>query len=118
VITTARTASSPCSSLRAAFSSRMSGSLMVLAGGRLRVTIAIPSSRVSSSVSLAIAGHSFEEDRGHRVGGVDQAVTPLAAHPVRGHLVHRAEEHLGGDLHGQVGVEMATGASLVEHGAD
>src|SRR6185369_2349317 len=118
VSTTARTASSACSSLRAVFSSRISGSLIALAGGRLSVMTAIESSRVSRSVSYAIAGDSFEEDRGDGVGGVDEAVAALAEHPRGGHLVHRAEQHLGRDLHRQVGVEISARHPFVEHGGD
>jgi len=51
VMITARTASSDSSSESAAFSSRMSVSLMAFAGGRLRVTIAKRSSRVRMRVS-------------------------------------------------------------------
>jgi hypothetical protein len=48
---TARTASSASSSVSAAFSSRISASLIAFAGGRLRVTIAKRSSRVRMRVS-------------------------------------------------------------------
>src|SRR5882672_8003632 len=101
---TERTASSVCTPVSAAFSSRISVSLMALAGGRLSVITAQVSSRARMSVSNPMTDDSFEEDRGHRLGGVAQPVAPLAQHPGGGHLVHGAEEHLGGDLHRQVGL--------------
>src|SRR2546421_2252533 len=118
VMITERTASSSRTELSASFSSRMSGSLMALAGGRLRVTIANVSSRARTSVSNPIAGNSFEEDVGHGLGGVRQAVPALAEHPGGRDLVHGAEEHLGRDLHGQVAAEHARLHALLEHRAD
>ena len=67
VMITARTASSPCSSLSAAFSSRIE-LLADRVGGRpveRDDREALLAGR-TSSVSYAIARHSFEEDRGHR----------------------------------------------------
>src|SRR4029453_671505 len=99
VMMTERTASSVCRPVSAAFSSRISVSLMALAGGRLSVMTAQVSSRARTSVSNAIPDDSFEEDRGHGVGGVAEPVAPLAEHPGGGHLVHGAEENLGGNPH-------------------
>src|SRR5919205_3785055 len=91
VMITQRTASSSRTELSASFSSRMSGSLMALAGGRLRVTIANVSSRPSTSVSNPIAGDSFEEDIGDRLGGLYEPVAAFAEHPGGRHLVHGPE---------------------------
>src|SRR5438445_403209 len=69
VMMTERTLSSSRTAFSASFSSRMSASLMALAGGRLSVMIAYDSSRSRTSVSNPIAGDSFEEDVGHGLGG-------------------------------------------------
>src|SRR5207245_1489153 len=95
VMMTARTLSSVCTLVSAAFSSRISVSLMALAGGRLSVTTAYDSSRARMSVSNPIASDSFEEDRGDGIGRVHEAVAALAEHPGGCHLVHGAEEHRG-----------------------
>jgi hypothetical protein len=92
----------------------MSGSLIALAGGPVEGDDRDPLLTGEQQRLIGIAGHSFEEDRGHRVGGVDETVSALAEHPGGGHLIHCAEEHLGGDLHGQVGVEIATSHTLLE----
>src|SRR5580765_8094152 len=118
VTITTRTLSSVCTELSAALSSRISVSLMALAGGRLSVTTTNDSSRSRTSVSNAIARDSFEEDRGHLVGRVDEAIAALAQHPRGGHLVHGAEEDLGRHLHRQVGAEAAGGHALLEDRAD
>src|SRR5437764_13246416 len=102
VMITERTASSSSTELSASFSSRISGSLMALAGGRLRVTIANVSSRASTSVSNPIAGDSFEEDVGHGLGGLHEPVAALAEHPGGRQLVHGPEEHPGCDLDGEI----------------
>src|SRR5882724_7114740 len=118
VMMTERTLSSSRTAFSASFSSRMSASLMALAGGRLSVMIAYDSSRARTSVSNPIAGDSFEEDVGHGLGGVREPVAALAEHPGGRHLVHGAEQHLGGDLHGQVAPEDAGLHALLEHRAD
>src|SRR5213083_987737 len=118
VMMTERTLSSSRTAFSASFSSRMSASLMALAGGRLSVMIAYDSSRSRTSVSNPIAGDSFEEDVGHGLGGVREPVAALAEYPGGRHLVHGAEQHLGGDLHGQVAPEHAGLHALLEHGAD
>src|SRR5213593_3302922 len=118
VMITERTLASSRTEFSASLSSRMSGSLMALAGGRLSVTTAYDSSRASTSVSNPIAGDSFEEDVGHGLRGVGQPIAALAEHPGRRELVHGAEEHLGRDLHRQVGAEHAGGHALLEHRAD
>src|SRR5919108_1633413 len=107
VMITARTASSSRTELSASFSSRMSGSLMALAGGRLSVTIANVSPRPSTGVSNPLADESFEEDVRHGLGGLHEPVAALAEHPGRRELVHRAEQHFGGDLDRQIGPEDA-----------
>src|ERR671937_1797816 len=118
VMITERTVSSSRTELSASFSSRMSGSLMALAGGRLRVTIANVSSRVSTSVSNPIAGDSFEEDVGHRLRGLHQPVAALAEHPGGCQLVHGPEEHLGRDLDGQIRAKDAGVHTLPQDRAD
>src|SRR5437867_12154200 len=102
VMMTARTVSSPATELSAAFSSRMRGSLIALAGGRLSVMIAKLSSRANSRVSYAMGTDSLEEDCRDRFGRLGEAIPALAQNPGGRQLVHRAEQHLGGDLHGQV----------------
>ena len=59
-----------------------------------------PSGGCSSGRALAADGHAPEEEIGHRGRGVDEPVPALAQHPRRGHLVHGAEQRLGGDLDG------------------
>src|SRR5262245_29068067 len=118
VTTTARTLASPCRAFSASLSSRMSVSLMALAGGRFSVMTANPSSRSSRSVSNAIARDSFEEDRGHLVGGVDQTIAALAQHPRRRHLIHGAEQHLGRHLHRQIRSEAPARHAFLQHGGD
>src|SRR5437899_7061834 len=96
-----------------AFSSFIKASLMALAGGRSRVTTAKESSRSSFMVSYGIndllsgsrfgrRGDALEKDLRDRGSGIGERVAALAEHPGGRHLVHGAEEHLGGDLHGQV----------------
>src|SRR2546426_10671707 len=104
VMMTERTPSSVCTPLSAAFSSRISVSLMALAGGRLSVMTAQVSSRARMSVSNPIADDSFEKDRGHRVCGLGQPVAALAQHPGGCPLVHRPEQPLGGHLQLQDGL--------------
>src|SRR5262245_3788175 len=118
VTMTARTLSSPANPSNASFSSRTSASLIALAGGRLSVMTAKLSSRSRSRVSNAILRHSLEEDRRHRVGRVAQPVAALAQHPRGRHLVHRAEEYLGGDLDRKIRSEAAGRDPLVQHGTD
>src|SRR5438067_7008606 len=118
VMMTARTLSSSRTELSTSLSSRMSGSLIALAGGRLSVTTAYDSSRASTSVSNPIAGDSFEEDVGHGLRGVGEPIAALAEHPGGCQLVHGAEEHLCRNLHRQVGAEHAGSHALLEHRAD
>src|SRR5262245_21927887 len=127
VMTTARTASSAAISVNAASSSRMSDSLMALAGGRFRVMTAMAPSRASSKVSYGIApgssaarlrGHAAQEDVGDRLRGVDEPVGALAQHPGGCHLVHRAEQRLGRDLDRHVGAELSPRHALVDHRGD
>src|SRR5437867_12580338 len=118
VMMTARTVSSFSTELRAAFSSRMSGSLIALAGGRLSVTTAKLSSRANSRVSYAMGTDSLEKDRRDRLGRVGEAVRALAQNPRGRQLVHRPEEHLGGDLHRQVGADLSRGGAFLEHVVD
>src|SRR2546425_11750810 len=116
VMITDRTASSSSTELRAALSSVISCSLIALAGGRFRVTTTKLSSRANSRVSNAIGRDSFEEDRRDRLGCVGEAVDALAENPRRRELVHRAEEHLGGDLERQVAPDAPDRHALLEHG--
>src|SRR3989441_5156817 len=102
VMMTARTVSSPATELSAAFSSRMSGSLIALAGGRLSVMTAKLSSRATSRVSYAMGTDSLEKDGRDRLGRLGEAVRALAEDPGGRQLVHGAEEHLGRDLHRHV----------------
>src|SRR5213593_660844 len=118
VMMTARTESSFSTELSAAFSSRMSGSLIALAGGRLSVMIAKLSSRANSRVSYAMGTDSLEEDCRNRVGRLGEAIPALAQNPRGRQLVHRAEQHLGGDLHGQVSPDQPGADALLEHVAD
>src|SRR5919198_3551112 len=124
VMITDRTASSSSTEASAALSSFMSSALIALAGGRFRVTTTKLSSRANSRVSNAIARDSFigrdafEEDRRDRVGGVGEPVGALAEDPRRRQLVHRAEEHLGGDLERQVAPEASGRHALLEHRLD
>src|SRR5256712_9173512 len=118
VMITERTLSSSRTEFSASFSSRMSGSLMALAGGRFSVTTANDSSRASTSVSNPIAGDSFEEDVGHGLGGAGEAEAAPAEHPGGRHLVHGAEEHLRRHLRGQVAPERAGLQALLGHRAD
>src|SRR5438876_3553366 len=118
VMITDRTASSSSTEVSAALSSVMSGSLIALAGGRFRVTTAKLSSRANSRVSNAIGRDSFEEDGRHRLGCIREAVGALAEHPRRRQLVHRPEEHLGGDLERQVAREASGRHALLEHRLD
>src|SRR5438876_9558640 len=107
VMITERTLSSSRTAFSASFSSRMSASLMALAGGRLSVMIAYDSSRSRTSVSNPIAGDSFEDDVGHGLGGVREPVAALAEYPGGRHLVHGAGQQLGCALHGQLATEQA-----------
>src|SRR5215510_5718490 len=118
VMMTDRTLSSSRTEFSASFSSWIRASLIALAGGRLSVTTAYDSSRASASVSNPIACHSSEENVGHRLRGVGEAIPALAEHPGRRELVHGSEEHLGGDLHGQLLPEYARRDALLEHRAD
>src|SRR5688572_478072 len=105
VMITARTLSSCSTEATASLSSRMRASLIALAGGRFSVITTKLSSRAKSRVSNTILGHSLKEDGSHRLGGVAEPVGALAQHPGGRHLVHGAEQHLGGHLHRQVGAE-------------
>src|SRR5882724_10964522 len=118
VMMTARTVSSLSTALSTAFSSRMSGSLIALAGGRLSVTIAKLSSRANKRVSYAMGTDSLEKDGRDRVGRLGEAIRALAQHPRCRHLVHRPEQHLGGDLHRQVAPDLPGGGALLEHVVD
>src|SRR5262245_32411421 len=118
VMITERTLSSSRTELSASLSSRISGSLIALAGGRLSVTIAYDSSRASTSVSNPISGHSSEKDVGHRLRGVGEPIAAPAQHPGSRELVHGAEEHFGRDLHRQLRPEQAGRDPLLEDGAD
>src|SRR6266545_5021131 len=125
VMMTERTAGSASTSDSAAFSSFMRSTLIALAGGRLSVMTAKLSSRVRMSVSygigqspLCVRGDALQEQIGHGAGGVYEAISPLAQHPRRRHLVHGAEEHLGRHLDRQVAPEMAGGDALLEHRGD
>src|SRR5712691_2063672 len=110
-----RTLSSLSKPLTAAFNSRTSVSLIALAGGRFSVMTAYASSRVTTSVSNPMRRDSSEKDGGDRLGRLGQAIPALAEHPGRRHLVHRAEEHLRRDLHGQVGTDLAGRDALLQH---
>src|SRR5205823_12540772 len=118
VTITARTASSSAKPLTASLSSRMRGSLIAFAGGRLSVTIAMLSSRLTTRVSNAIDGDSSQENGRDGVGRLGETVLPLAEHPGRGHLIHRAEQHLGRDLHRHVVAEEAGGLPFLQHAPD
>src|SRR6266849_1974424 len=118
VMMTARTESSFSTELSAAFSSRMSGSLIALAGGRLSVMIAKLSSRANSRVSYAMGTDSLEEDCRNWFGRLGEAIPALAQNPGGRQLVHRAEQHLGGDLHGQVSPDQPGADALLEHVVD
>src|SRR5215510_12408356 len=113
-----RTLSSCSNPLTAAFSSRTSVSLIALAGGRFSVMTAWASSRVTTSVSNPMRGDSSEKDGGDRFGRLGQAVAALAENPGRRHLIHGAEEHLGRDLHGQVGADLPARHALVQDRPD
>src|SRR6266478_119169 len=112
-----------------AFSSFINASLMALAGGRFRVTTAKESSRSRLMVSYGINdllsdsrvgrhGDALEKDLRDRGSAVGERVAALAEHPGGRHLVHGAEEHLGGDLHGQVPAESPLGDALLEERSD
>src|SRR5262245_17265771 len=118
VMMTERTLSSSRVEFSASFSSRINGSLIALAGGRLSVTIAYDSSRASTSVSNPISSHPSEKNVGHRLRGVGEAIAALAEHPGRRELVHGAEEHLRCHLHRQLRAEHAGRDALLEDGAD
>src|SRR5262245_30418133 len=125
VMITERTAASCSTSESAAFSSRMSSALMALAGGRLRVMTAKLSSRLRMSVSygirrppLGLGGDALQEQIADGLGGVGEAIAALAEHPRRRDLVHRAEQDLRGDLHGQLAAEVAGGDPLRQHALD
>src|SRR5262245_21567273 len=118
VMMTERTLSSACTLLSAALSSRISVSLIALAGGRFSVMTAQVSSRSRIRVSNPIPDDSFEKDRGHRLRCLRELVAPLAQDPGRGHLVHCAEQHFGGDFHRQGRLEAAGGHALFQDRAD
>src|SRR5437773_407355 len=105
VTMTARTPSSFSTEESAAARSFTSCSLIALAGGRFRVMTAKLSSRSRLRVSNGIGRHSPEKDRGHGLGCVAQPIRALAQHPRRRHLVHGAEQHLGGELDRHVGAD-------------
>src|SRR5688572_1029587 len=124
-----RTASSAWSSESAALSSRIRSSLMALAGGRFRVMTAKDSSRVTTMFSYGIGGwlldargsaggEAAEEKVGEGLRGVGEAIAALAQHPRGGHLVHGAEEGLGGDLHRQALPEATLRHALFQDGGD
>src|SRR5260370_20417482 len=114
VMMTARTVSSCSTALSASFSSVTTFSLIALAGGRFSVTTTNPSSRSNRSVSYGIGRDSFEEDGGHGLGGVGEPGGAPAHAPPRRPLVHRAEQPLRGDLHGQVPSGPARGAAFLQ----
>src|SRR5688572_18389623 len=116
VMMSARTSGSLSTEDSAAFSSFMSVSLMALAGGRFSVMTRNDSSRVTISVSYAIAADSLDEDRRHRFGGVDEPVGALAEHPRGRHLVHGPEQDLRRHLDGQVIAQQAGGDAFIEGG--
>src|SRR5215510_7681156 len=130
VMITDRTAASVSSSDSAAFSSRISASLIAFAGGRLSVITAKVSSRVRIKVSYAMRaspllriggprrGNALHEDIRDGIRGVREPVAPLAEDPRRRQLVHGAEQHLRRHLHGQIGSKAPCRDPLVEHGAD
>src|ERR1051326_855606 len=118
VTTSARTASSSMNSPSTALSSCTSSPLIAFAGGRLSMTTAKLSSRVTTSVSYAIDGDSSQEHGCHGVRRVAQPVLPLAEHPRRRHLIHRTEQHLGRDLHGDVAPDRARRLPFLEDAAD
>src|SRR5438093_8069493 len=118
VMITDRTASSSSTEASAALSSVTSSALIAFAGGRFRVTTTNLSSRANCKVSNAIGRDSFEEDRRDRLGCVGEAVGALAEDPRRRQLVHRTEEHLGGELERQVAPDAPGRHALLEHGLD
>src|SRR5207247_9347756 len=118
VTITDRTASSSSTEASAALSSVTSSGLIALAGGRFSVTTTKVSSRANPMVSNVIGRDSFEKDRRDRRGRVGETVGALAEDPRRRQLVHRAEEHLGGDLERQVAPEASGCHALLEHRLD
>src|SRR5512138_1374490 len=118
VMMTERTASSFSTELSAAFRSRTSSTLIALAGGRLSVMTAKLSSRAKSSVSNAIGADSLEKDGRDGLGRLGELVGALAEDPRGRQLIHRAEQHLGRDLHRQVTADLAGGGALLEHVVD
>src|SRR5262245_14554676 len=118
VMMTARTASSFSTELSAAFRSRTSSTLIAFAGGRLSVMTAKLSSRANSNVSNAMGADSLEKDGRDGLGRLGELVGALAEHPRGRQLVHRAEEHLGRDLHRQIPPDLARGGALLEHVVD
>src|SRR5262245_11299198 len=118
VTITTRTPSSCSTDDMAAARSRTSSALMALAGGRSSVMTAKASSRSRRRVSNAIDEDALQEDRGHRLGRVAQAIRALAEHPRGRDLVHRAEQHLGGELDRHVRTDQAVGDALLQDVAD
>src|SRR2546426_5717096 len=118
VMMTDRTVSSCSTAFKASFSSRTSSSLIAFAGGRFSVMTAKLSSRANSRVSNAIGADSLQENGRDRLGRLGEAVRALAEHPGGRHLVHRAEQHLGGDLDRQVPAEAPGGRTFLEHVGD
>src|SRR5262249_33021163 len=118
VMITERTVVSCSTEASAAARSRMSCSLIAFAGGRFSVSTTNDSSRANSSVSNAIGRDSLEKDRRYRLGGVAEPVGALAEHPRRRDLIHGAEQHLGGELDGQIAAHLAAGDALLQHAAD
>src|SRR3990167_7316380 len=110
VMMTERTLASSSTEVSAAFSS--------VTSGRLSVMTAKVSSRAKCSVSYAIGADSFEEDGRDRFGRGGEPVAALAQHPGGRQLVHGAEEHLGGNLHGQVAPDPPGRDAVLEHAPD
>src|SRR5215467_13422151 len=115
VMMTERTSSSFSTELSAALRSRTSSTLIALAGGRLSVMTAKLSSRAKSKVSNAMGADSLEKDGRDGLGRLGELVRALAQHPRGRQLVHRAEEHLGCDLHRQIAADLPGGRALLEH---
>src|SRR4029077_6767245 len=118
VMMTERTASSFSTELSAELRSRTSSTLIALAGGRFSVMTAKLSSRAKSRVSNAMSANSLEKDCRDRFGRLGQAIGALAEDPRSGELVHRAEEHLGRDLHREVAADLPRGRALLEDVVD
>src|SRR5437899_1954565 len=118
VMMTERTASSFSTELSAALRSRTSSTLIALAGGRLSVMTAKLSSRAKSRVSNAMGANSLEKDCRDGLGRLGEPIRALAEHPGGRQLIHRAEEHLGRDLHRQVPADLSRSRALLERVVD